>query len=88
MVGWHWEDIAEATARVNDCLAGLFGLSEGWNEDVGAGFDLGCSYTGDVWTCRGECWVEAAAEVLILVGCVRAGAVDALSAVAGDSVVA
>ena len=43
------EDVAEATAGVDDCLTSFF-----WGGDAGAGDDLGCSNGGDVGTGTGE----------------------------------
>jgi hypothetical protein len=78
----HREDVREAAARVDDALCGLLGLCDGV-----AWCDLGCAYGGHIRTGTGETGVEDA------VVCSRAGIVaccwvDALSAIASDSVVA
>lgn len=44
LVGWQREDVAEAPAGVDDCLAGFFGGGH-----AGAGDDLRGAYGGDVW---------------------------------------
>lgn len=83
------EDIAEPAAGVDDGLAGHLGLRAGGEvlDDVGVVLDLRGADAGDVWAGTRERRVEAAGGAVV-VGGVDAWAVDALSAVAGDAVIA